>query len=152
MKTNATLQSFASLLALCCLTACAVTSQVSSGPKLFYATDCDTSSVKKNVTINYGDGHLSVDVKEQKVKRTEYLAFKLKPDSSKGPGNLDYKTVIVTISGKDSAAQWIVASGKAEEDDLLEVCVPTDVAYGIYEYVVQVNSVGLLDPRVDVVQ
>jgi hypothetical protein len=145
MKKKTALSAAVSLLAAVCLSAC------NMGPLDDPISTCDAGAAKKNVKIKYGDSDLSVDVKEQKVKRDEFLAFDLNPDSHKGPDDLDYKTVMVTIEGKDSNSSWIAASGTyngSGADHLLLVCVPSDQADGTYEYFVTVSEVGTLDPRV----
>ena len=143
MNKRIALSAFVILGAAACLSACAPMK-----PRLG-ATACSDGSPKKDVTISYGDSKLEVDVKEKKVKRDDYLVFKLKPDSTKGPDGLDYKTVTVTVSGKNSASQWISASGSdVGSGGEFIVCVPTGQAYDTYEYLVQVNEVGTLDPRV----
>ena len=143
MNKRITWNAFVILGAAACLSACA---SLMKGPT---ASVCTSSSPKKDVTITYGDSNLSVDAKEKKVHRDDYLVFKLKPDSTKGPDGLDYKTVTVTVSGKNSASQWISASGSDDgSGGELIVCVPTGQAYDTYEYLVQVNEVGTLDPRV----
>jgi len=145
MNRISALKSSIGLLAVACLSSCAMY------PASEDISACTDSSPKKNVKIEYGDSHLSVDVKEQKIKRDEYLAFDLKPNSSKGPNNLDYKTVMVTIKGKDEASDWISASGSADgSDGPLLVCVPTGQAPGTYYYLIEVEKVGTLDPRVAV--
>jgi len=113
------------------------------------SVECDEGSPKKDVTIKYGDSNLSADAKKN-VKRDEYLVFKLSPDSSRGPNNLDYKTVKVTVKGKDAASKWIAASGTDNDSDgELVVCVPNDVATNkTYFYEITVDDVGTLDPRV----
>lgn len=131
------------LLTAACLWAC------SPPPPSTTAAVCTASSPKKDVTIKYGDGELSVDIKEKKVNRDDFLVFKLKPDNQLGPNNLDYKTVTVTVAGKNVASDWIAESGSdAGSGGELLVCVPTDQAYGTYEYLIQVDQVGTLDPRV----
>jgi hypothetical protein len=145
MNKKTALSAAVSLLAAACLSAC------NMGPLDDPISTCDAGAAKKNVKIKYGDSELSVDVKEQKVKRSEYLAFDLRPDSHTGPNNLDYKTVLVTIAGKDSKSSWIAASGTYDgsgSDHLLLVCVPSEQAYDTYEYYVTVAEVGTLDPRV----
>lgn len=112
---------------------------------------CTDGSPKKDVKITYGDSHLSVDIKEKKVNRDDYLVFKLKPDNQKGPPpeNVDFKKVDVTIIGKETDDDWIYAKDSFDDSGgELVVCVPSDQADGTYEYDIKVDKVGSLDPRV----
>jgi hypothetical protein len=107
---------------------------------------------KKDVTIIYGDSHLEADAKVH-VKPDGQLVFRLKPKSTKGPNGLDYNTVRVTIKGKSDtpAAGWIDEFGTAESSGgKLTECVPAGQAEGTYYYLVTVDKLGTLDPRVEV--
>ena len=117
-------------------------------------TDCTTGNPveKKDVTIIYGDSHLQADAKVN-VKPDGELVFRLKPQSTKGPNGLDYATVQVSIKGKsgENGADWIDVSGAAgTSNDKLTECVPAGQSEGTYYYLVTVEKVGTLDPRVEV--
>jgi len=138
------------LLAAACLSACAQAQEKPASAMLA----CTASSPKKDVTIDYGDSEISIKTKSERakqVKHDDYLVFKLKPDSDPGPGIGDYGTVTVTVAGKNSASNWIAASGTYNSSSELIVCVPHDLEYDTYEYVIFVAGVGTLDPRVIVV-
>jgi hypothetical protein len=111
---------------------------------------CTDESPKKDVKIRYGDSHLSVDIKEKRVNRDDYLVFDLKPDPGKGPPprNVDFEKAVVTVIGKNDASKWIYDSGSYEaKGGKLMVCVPSDQADGTYLYDIKVAGVGQLDPR-----
>ena len=129
-------------MAIFCLSVCSI---ISTG-----ALACDpATSSQKDVKVTYGEGNLAVDEKKKRVNRDDYLVFSLKPDPQLGPNNLDYKTVRVTVAGKNPASNWIFKSGSFNDSDgKLVVCVPSDQADGEYEYEVIVTRVGTLDPRV----
>ena len=119
------------------------------------AIACSDLSSKKDVKITYGDSHLSVDTKQKPVKHDDWLVFDLKPDMQIGPppGNLDFKRVMVRVYGKTAASNWIAASGTYDgTGGQLKVCVPSNLAYQIYEYNIEIDEVGKLDPRVVVEQ
>lgn len=116
---------------------------------------CDDSSVKKDVKITYGDSHLSVDTKQKPVKHDDWLVFDLKPDMPIGPPprDVDFKMVEVRIYGKSRDSNWIAASGTYDRSGgQLKVCVPSDLEYRVYEYNIEIDEVGKLDPRVIVEQ
>lgn len=140
MNERSALIAITTLLAAGCLSACSIVE-----------TKCTDDSPRKDVTITYGDSHLSVDSKEKGVDRDDYLVFKLKPDPGKGPPprTVDFSKVDVSIAGKDAAARWVSAAGSdASSGGQLVVCVPTKQALGTYEYLIKVDKVGSLDPRV----
>jgi hypothetical protein len=113
----------------------------------------DCPAGKKDVKVKYGDSYLEVDAKID-AKPDEALVFQLMPRTTKGPNGLDYDTVQVTIKGKSGGkdASWIDVSGTAAEaqgKQLIE-CVPDAQSEGTYYYLVTVEKVGALDPRVEV--
>lgn len=117
--------------------------------------NCGESSFKKDVKITYGDSHLSVDDKQKPVKHDDWLVFDLKPDMQigQGPRNVDFKKVMVRVFGKSPDSYWIAAMGTYDgTGGRLEVCVPSNLPYRIYEYMIEIDEVGKLDPRVIVEQ
>ena len=130
----------AGLAAAAWLAACA------TAPADPMVTSCQAG--RKDITIRFGDSYLEADAKT-KVKPDGKLVFKLQADPAKGPKGLDYSTVKVTLRGKDGRSGWISATGTVDEKGKLwPICVPPDQAEGIYEYIVEVAEVGMLDPRV----
>lgn len=118
------------------------------------ATNCTAGqpAEKRDVTIIYGDSQLQADAKVN-VKPDGQLVFRLKPKSDKGPNGLDYATVRVTIKGKsgENGADWIDVAGTAvSSNGKLTQCVPAGQPEGTYYYLVTVDQVGVLDPRVEV--
>lgn len=95
------------------------------------------------VNVDYGDSFLKVNAIAN-TKRGGALEFRL----NARPG---YEDHLVTISGKAAKDAWISASGNENgRDDKLIVCVPPDLEPDSYYYLVRVEEVGTLDPRVDV--
>jgi hypothetical protein len=106
-----------------------------------------------NVQVRYGDSSIEVNALK-KVKPGCRLVFQLLPDSARGPDGLDYDNVKVTIKGKEGAdgAHWINFSETAANTSKRKysATTPPDQEEGIYYYLVEVEKVGTLDPRVDV--
>jgi hypothetical protein len=112
--------------------------------------------------IVYGDSKLIV-VPVSKIHANTEWRFRLQPiklDSD--PADVNYNNVNVEIRGKPASLPlppdhnaWIAASGSynstAAEEHTLAVCVPEAAPIGtIYEYLVEVDFVGTIDPRGDV--
>jgi hypothetical protein len=101
------------------------------------------------VTVHYGDSEIKVHP-VIKVKTGSVLEFRLKPNK-KNSDEIDFEKVTVTIKGKDAAADWIDVNGTYNSSKgTLSVRVPPDQAEGVYQYLVNVDQVGQLDPRADV--
>lgn len=137
-------------------------------PVLFYAfaatgcaqvsaltTTCGGSSGIPATIIKYGDSKIDVKPKSQ-VKVNREFQFQLIPD--RNPGDpVDYRDMLVTVSGKDAASSWISGSATYNTADpgnrFFGGCVPgTAVEGDIFSYDVKVQSVGTLDPRAEVVR
>lgn len=99
------------------------------------------------VNVHYGDSEIRVTPVKVRVKRGSRIRFELKPKGS------HHRDTVVTIKAKDpDTGAWIDISGNARDNvDRLDVCVPVDQAKGVYEYWVEVDGVGKLDPRADVI-
>jgi hypothetical protein len=101
-----------------------------------------------DVHIWYGDSHLKVSNKTT-VKQEEALLFKLHPDQN-SDNNVDYDKVSIKVAGKEAKDKWIKATFTAEDgDNKRTVCVKTQKT-GEYEFLVDVEKVGQIDPRVTV--
>ena len=119
-----------------------------------YQLDCSDTSPKKDVKIDYGDSHLSVNFKEKEVNRDDWLVLELKPDRGLGPPprRVDWEKQYVTISPKDPHQKWLSARNTFElSGGKLSICIPSDLPFNTYEYEIKVDQVGTLDPRVIVV-
>lgn len=121
------------------LAACATPGKFSESRSI--SAECPGGSAFVNV--DYGDSFLKVNA----VANTQLggaLEFRLR-------GLPGYEDHLVTISGKAPKDNWISASGsESGRDNKLIVCVPPDLDPDSYYYLVQVEDVGTLDPRVDV--
>ena len=108
------------------------------------------------VTIRYGDSQLSVNPTRAVVRRNGNFVFHLVPVNlpATDPPDVNYRDVKVTVKGKTSADAWIEErSGSwnsTAPDRKLRFCVPPTQATVEYEYTVEVDTVGYLDPRVKV--
>lgn len=99
--------------------------------------------------VRYGDSRIIVKPLS-KVRPGTAFRFKLQPQRS-ASDETDYRTVLVTIKSKGSV--WLPeTSGTFEDarDGLLTSCVPPDLQEKVYYYLVEVDDVGVLDPRADV--
>ena len=102
-------------------------------------------------TIHYGDSHIAVLPLSQVVKGAEFR-FKLIPT---GPNSDNYQGVTVKVRGKRAEDSWFEESeGKANVDKgYIRVCVDgtsLDVGDDFF-YIVEVESVGILDPRATII-
>jgi hypothetical protein len=114
--------------------------------------DCADDPGAQPINIHYGDSQIKVTPPLYKVHKNKNLKFKLLADNQAGPDNLDYGKVTVTISSKDTATNtWINTSGTKDKDGTLVACMPTSQPLGVVEYLVEVDKVGQLDPRADVI-
>lgn len=115
--------------------------------------DCDQLGGPKSVTITYGDEGITV-VHRKQVKRKSVFIIKLKPTSN------DYKDNVVTIDGKSvtpggvgvPSPDWLDTSDDYDTRKKFVYCTP-DIPAGPdqdYKYSVEVDGLGLIDPRVEV--
>lgn len=130
------------------LGACATPGQHSASAR--YSIECTAGGTFVNV--QYGDSRLQVHPIAN-VHRGAALEFRLKPDRRRSD-ETDYEKVKVAIrgaEGKAPPAEWIDVEGSyADTGGTLVVCVPEDVAVDTYYYMIEVEKVGMLDPRADV--
>ena len=122
-----------------------------SGPETAVVLNCPAYA--PDVRVRYGDSYIEVDALKT-VRPGCPLVFKLQPKSVRGPNGLDYDNVTVTIAGKAGAdgADWISFSDTAANtpNQKFTAASPPDQAEGTYFYLVTVDEVGTLDPRVEV--
>lgn len=100
--------------------------------------------------IKYGDSHLGA-LKLSEIGRKSEWRFRLQPDN---PGGGIYSDKLVTISAKPSGPPqpWLSVSGKHSANPVLVLCVPDTLAlHDVIEYMIEVEDVGMLDPRAEVV-
>lgn len=114
--------------------------------------DCDQLGGPKSVTIEYGDSGITVDTKQ--VKRKSAFIIRLKPKSD------EYKDNVVTIDGKSvtpggagvPSPDWLDTSDDYDTRKKFTYCTP-DVPENTtqdYKYSVEVEGLGMIDPRVEV--
>jgi len=105
--------------------------------------------------IKYGDSHLGA-LALSKIGRKSEWWFKLQPDN---PGGGAYADKVVTITAKpnptpppDNEYPWLSVSGRHSDDPVLVVCVPESLELNErFDYMIEVEDVGVLDPRAEVV-
>lgn len=133
-----------SILTPLALTACAA-------PQ-YNEIECSGPPQGPPVNVHYGDSQLKVTPPIFKVKKQNKIKFQLIPDKKPSdPAGVNYSTVTVTIEAKNPTAHpWLKASGNDEDDGDLVVCVPGNAQNGVVEYLVRVDEVGTLDPRVEI--
>ncbi len=113
---------------------------------------CSDDPGARPINIHYGDSQIKVTPPLYKVHKNKNLKFKLLADNQAGPGNLDYGKVKVTIRSKDAATNtWINTSGTEDKEGTLVACMPTTQPLGVVEYLVDVEKIGRLDPRAEVI-
>lgn len=117
------------------------------------SSSCGGTSGEKAVNIKYGDSTIDVNPKAFGKKNKE-LQFKLIV-SNKNTDTIDYRDVLVTVTGKDAASSWISGSSTYNKADNGGVffggCLPDGAVDGtVYKYMVHVDKVGAIDPRVEV--
>ena len=140
------------LATLLLVSACAFNGQYSSSAKP--SGICDGSIGATTTNVFYGDGELRI-TPISKIKANSEFRFKLKPDHKK-TDRIDYNSVDVEIKFKSSesdSAEFIDIKGSSAKatDSTLIVCVPADAAKGdVYEFFIDVDKVGKLDPRAEV--
>ena len=109
--------------------------------------------------IAYGDSSLVV-VPISEIRPDTEWRFKLVPITKAGDP-VDYRNANVKILGKPSTSMppgpndWIDVSGQksTSSDGVLIQCVPATLPIGnTYEYLVEVEFVGTLDPRANVIE
>jgi hypothetical protein len=102
------------------------------------------------VMIQYGDSELRILPPVVKVPQGGTLEFHLHPDK-KMSDPVDYEQSLVAIDAKDkTVAPWLQAAGTYSQGNVLSVTVPAGQATGYYQYAVDVQDLGTLDPRVEV--
>jgi len=114
------------------------------------------------ITIKYGvqSNWTIFEVKEKaKVTKNHGLIFKLQPQNYSKPGVPDFRAATVTLVGKktdDDRNAWFTAisgtyDGTKSDGHKIGICAP-DVGdkAETYEYLITVEGLGTLDPRVDV--
>ena len=100
--------------------------------------------------IKYGDSHLGA-LATSNIGRNAEWRFRLIPDSRPGP--TPYTDAIVTITGKTPADSWVNISGQHSANPVLILCVPNAITVGSQvNYMIDVQWVGVLDPRAEVVR
>jgi hypothetical protein len=101
--------------------------------------------------IKYGDSHVGALALTNIGRKSEWW-FKLQPDN---PGGGNYSDKIVTISAKPGGTPqpWLSISGAYSTGSVLVLCVPDTLPIGTtIDYMIEVEDVGLLDPRAEVVK
>ena len=129
------------------VSACAVDGQHSKSAK---ATGKCPGSVGATTTIVfYGDSELRT-TPISKIKPNSEFRFKLKPQP-KGSDPVNYDNVDVEVKFKPGdPATWINVKDSAANapNATLIVCVPDTATVGdVYEFFIDVDDVGKLDPR-----
>lgn len=108
--------------------------------------------------IAYGDSTLAV-IPISKINPNSEWRFELAPITKSGDPE-DYRNANVNIVGKPSTTMspgpndWINVSGEKSvaKDGVLTECVPATLLNDTYEYFVEVEFVGTLDPRAKVIE
>lgn len=99
--------------------------------------------------IRYGDAKIQVT---HKVKATSdgKLVIKMHPSNQSELG-IDYDTLDITLVGKNSKSSWLTRTLNASEQNSKKATICVDgEPEDLYEYMVIVPGVGVIDPRVEI--
>ena len=140
------------LLAAMLITACSNGQPKKSS---FQSTACNRPVLGYTRTaIHYGDSRIIV-LPVSKVRANTEFRIHLVPKRRSKTDQVDYDTIIVTVTGKSAQSSWISGSGDyrtANSGMIVVGCVPQGAAVGTtYEFKVEVPGVGIIDPRAGVV-
>ncbi len=140
-----------------CLLLCIVTGAISGCTHITpLTTTCGGTSGIPATKITYGDSQIVVKPKSN-VRVDREFQFKLDPKRNSGDP-VDYRDVLVTVTGKDAASSWISGSATyntapGSGNTFFGGCVPNTAMEGdVFSYDVKVREVGALDPRAEVVR
>jgi len=100
-----------------------------------------------HLNIFYDDSELRVEPATKKIKKGQNFEFVLKPGR-------DFVGKDVKIEAEDARARWLNGEFNKEKNgkDTFLICVPADLEKGEeFKYSVIVQDVGMLDPRVKVI-
>lgn len=104
--------------------------------------------------IHYGDSRIFV-IPISKIKAGSEFRFILAPKLRSKTDATDYRQTEVTVHGKrDPEDLWFTPkTGKYSDSPTIVVCVPDPIPGGLsqYQYIVEVDGVGMLDPRADII-
>ena len=129
-----------------------------------FASDAcgDTRSGYTATVVLYGDSKIAV-VPISRIRANTEWRFKLRPINLSSDYEEDiYETLNVEIDGKVAETpydpghnDWITASGtytgSASDKHTLILCTPSELPDDTtYKYLVEVEKVGVIDPRADV--
>ena len=124
---------------------------VACAPAITVPDGCAEHGGPKSVTVKYGAEGITVEPKKN-VKRKSVFIIKLKPTSN------DYKDKVVTIDGKSvspggagvASPDWLDTSDAYDTRKKFIYCTPelTDERDQDYTYSVEIEDLGLIDPRV----
>lgn len=148
MKTNVMILATLASLSACVSPGGAPVSSMAGGGSTV-ATTC-TGSNGKDITIRYGDSRIEVTYKVKVNKIDEKIVLKLHPENNAASG-VDYKTLPIRLEGKTPGAGWLdLWIADSDPEDKKIICVDNQNV-GVYTYSVTVPGVGVIDPRVEVV-
>jgi hypothetical protein len=107
----------------------------------------------KQVMVHYGDSQIKVTPANVEIHQGKMLKFNLNGEKSGGdPVGVNYEDVAVTIKGKTTEGKsWLWVVGSESVTGTLSVCAPEGADRTVeYSYIVEVDKVGVLDPRATV--
>lgn len=126
---------------------------VACAPEITVPDGCAELGGPKSVTVKYGAEGIEVEPRKN-VKKKSVFIIKLKPTSN------EYKDKVVTIDGKSvipggagvANPDWLDTSDTYNTRKKFIYCTPDvpDKTDQDYKYSVEVEDLGLIDPRVKV--
>jgi hypothetical protein len=113
---------------------------------------CPDHKGRYTVTLSYGEGGITV-LPKKKVKRKSIFVIKLDADKKFEDAKVETKGIEVSpTTPTPPDKSWLDNDGTQKADKRLIYCVPNTPAGVIYtyEYAIDVDGLGYLDPRVEV--
>ena len=101
--------------------------------------------------VTYGDSHIA-GLPLSTVHAGAEFRLVLKPISFDSGQLSDLEDRTVKITGKSAGPgdDWLSGSGTGA-DETIVICVPDDTEPGDYSYLINIDGIGTLDPRVHVI-
>lgn len=118
--------------------------------------ECPEHTGYKSITLYYDEDGISIKAKKE-VKKKSVFAIKLQP--SPDFRDKEVKTVGISVEPNDANAPgkgWLNKTGKRSISNRIVYCVPdldpavpAENSY-VFKYSVEVEDLGILDPRIEV--
>jgi hypothetical protein len=126
------------LIALCLSGGCASVAPEDS--------DCEGAKLRQITIVYQRNSKITVSPPKKDVDRGDAINYKVR-----GPEARPFKAKGTKAPNASASFAWLDATGSGDPSGRSHiVCVPADQATGNYEYVIEIEGVGTLDPVVRV--